>query len=137
MMQEQPQIHHVHLAIQTPQQQILLVQDIGGEEGALEPLPVPEEFEPQLHELAIEVGAVDVLGAGAVVHEFADVLGEAAAEVEEGGGGVGAEAGDEGGVVGGEVDGEVEEEELPDARVGEDVPGFFALDGGKGWLMKG
>ncbi len=41
-----------------------------------------------------------------------------------------AEAGDEGGVVGGEVDGQVEEEELPDAGVGEDVPGFFALDGG-------
>ncbi len=55
-----------------------------------------------------------------------------------------AEAGDEGGVVGGEVDGQVEEEELPDAGVGEDVPGFFALEvgGGKGervgfWLGEG
>ena len=53
-------------------------------------------------------------------------MGEAAAEVEEGLGGV-AEAGDEGGVVGGEVDGEVEEEELPDTGVGVDVPGFVAL----------
>ena len=43
-----------------------------------------------------------------------------------------AEAGDEGWVVGGEVDGEVEEEELADAGVGEDVPGFFALVAGGG-----
>ena len=53
-------------------------------------------------------------------------MGEAAAEVEEGLVRV-AEAGDEGRVVGGEVDGEVEEEELADAGVGVDVPGFFAL----------
>ena len=43
---------------------------------------------------------------GAVRDEFADVLSEAAAEVEEGLVGV-AEAGDEGGVVRGEVDGEI------------------------------
>ena len=38
-----------------------------------------------------------------------------------------AQAGQEGWVVGGQVDGEVEEEELADAGVGVDVPGFFAL----------
>ena len=53
-------------------------------------------------------------------------MGEAAAEVEEGLVRV-AQAGDEGRVVGGEVDGEVEEEELADAGVRVDVPGFFAL----------
>ena len=105
-----------------------IIADVGWEECALERFAVAEEFVAELHELAVEVGAVDVLARAAVGDEFADVLGEAAAEVEEGLVGV-AEAGDEGGIVGGEVDGQVEEEVLSDAGVGVDVPGFIALSG--------
>ena len=126
MMQEQPQVHDVHLSVEAPQREVVIVEDVRGEKGALERLPVAEEFEAELHELAVEVGAVDVLAGGAVGDEFADILGKAAAEVEEGLGGV-AEAGDEGRIVGGEVDGEVEEEVLSDAGVRVDVPGFIAL----------
>ena len=104
VVQEETQIHHVHLAVQPPQQQILVVEDIGREEGALEALAVAEELVAEVHELAVEVGAVDVLAVGAVGDELADILAEATAEVEEGVVGI-AEAGDEGGVVRGEVDG--------------------------------
>ena len=104
MVQEETQIHHVHLAIQPLQQQILVVENIGREEGALEALAVAEELEAEVHEFAVEVGTVDVLAVGAIGDELADILAEAAAEVEEGVVGV-AEAGDEGGVVRGEVDG--------------------------------
>ena len=90
----------------------MVVEDVDGEEGALEPLAVAEELVAELHEFA-----VDVLARGAVRDEFAHVLGEAAADVEEGSGGV-AQAGHEGGIVGGEVDGQVEEEVLSDAGVG-------------------
>ena len=128
MMQEQAQVDDVHLAVQAPQQEVVVVQDVGGEKGTLEPLAVAEEFVAELHEFAVEVGAVDILARGAVGDEFADILGKAAAEVEEGLGGV-AEAGDEGGVVGGEVDGQIEEEVLSDAGVGVDIPGFIALLG--------
>lgn len=128
MVQEESHIDDVHLAIQAPQRKVVLIEDIGGEERALERLAVAEEFVPQLHELAVEVGAVDVLAFRTVRDELADVLREAAAEVEEGLVGV-AEAVDEGGVVRGEIDGKVQEKELADAGVGVDVPGFFALEG--------
>ncbi len=106
MVQKQAHVHDVHLPVQPAQRQVPVVEDVGGEEGALERLAVAEEFEAELHELAVQVGAVDVLAAGAVADELADVLREAAAEVEEGVVRV-AEARDEGRVVGGQVDGQV------------------------------
>lgn len=128
MVQEKPQVNHIHLAVQAPEREVLVVEDVRGEERALERLAVAEELVAELHELAVQIGAVDVLAPGAVRHELADVLREAAAQVEQGVAVV-AQAGDERRVVGGEVDGQVQEEELPDAGVGVDVPGFFALRG--------
>ena len=132
VVEEEAEVDDVHFAVEALEQEIALVEDVGGEEGALEALAVAEELVAELHEFAVEVGAVDVGARGAVGDELADILGEAAAEVEEGLVGV-AQAGDEGRIVRGEVDGEVEEEELANAGVGVDVPGFFALLGrGKG-----
>ena len=129
MVQEKAEIHDVHLSVQPFEQQIPLVEDVGGEEGAFQTLAVAEQLEAEVHEFAVEVGAVDVFAPRAVGDEFAHVLREAAAEVEEGVAGVVAQAGNEGRVVGGECDGEVQEEELADAGVGVNVPSFFALDG--------
>lgn len=42
---------------------------------------VPEKLIAELEEVEPEIGAVEVLAAGAVGHEAADVLAEAAAEV--------------------------------------------------------
>jgi len=89
-----------------------------------------------------KVGAVERCGRDAVVGEFAEILAEAGAEVEEGcwGGGLGGggegggrlfEEGEDARVGGGEGDGEVEEVEGADAGVGVDGPGAVALVGGK------
>lgn len=78
-MQKETQVHDVHLTIHAAEQEILFVEDIAREEGALERLAVAEELEAEIHEFAVEVGAVDVFGGGAIGDEFADVLREAAA----------------------------------------------------------
>ena len=106
MVQKQAQVHDIHLAVEATEQEVVVVEDVGREECALERFAVAEEFVAEFHELAVEIGAVDVLAVGTVRDEFADVLSEAAAELEEGLVEV-AEAGDEGGVVRGEVDGEI------------------------------
>ena len=84
MMQKQAHVHDIHLAVQTAQGQIPLVEDIGWEKCALQALPVAEEVVAELHELAVEVRAVDVFAARAVGDELPHVLREAAAEIEEG-----------------------------------------------------
>ena len=79
MMQKQAEVDDIHLAVHAAEQEILFVEDVAGEEGALEGFAIAEELEAEIHELAVEVGAVDVLGGRAVGDEFADVLREAAA----------------------------------------------------------
>lgn len=70
---------------------------------------------------------MDLGGRGAGEEEGAQVLSEAAAEVEEVEGWSGFEVGEEGWVVGGGGDGEVEEAELADAGIGVDLPCFVTL----------
>ena len=82
VVQEEAEVDDVHFAVEALEQEVAVVEDVGGEEGALEGFAVAEEFVAQFHEFAVEVGAVDVFAAGAVGDEFAHVLGEAAAEVE-------------------------------------------------------
>ncbi|KAL8789029.1 MAG: hypothetical protein Q9195_007049 [Heterodermia aff. obscurata] len=80
MMQKQAQVDDIHLTIQAPEQEVFfLVEDVAGEEGALERAPVAEELEAEVHEVAVEVRAVDVLRGGSVRDELAHVLREAAA----------------------------------------------------------
>ena len=129
VVEEEAEVDDVHFGVEAAQGQVAGVEDVGREEGGAQGAAVAEEGVAQLEELAVQVGAVEVLAPGAVGDELAHVLREAAAQVQEGVAGF-AEAGDEGRVVGREVDGEVEEEELPDAGVGVDVPGLFALEGG-------
>ncbi len=74
----------------------------------------------------VEIGAVEVGGGHAGGDKGAEVLAEAAAEVEEEVRVGGSEEGEEDWVQGVLGDGEVEEAELPDAGVGRYAPGAVA-----------
>lgn len=100
-------------------------ENVAGEEGGVEGGAVAEEVVAEVDEGGVEVGAVEVGGGDAGGDEGAEVLPEAAAEVEEEVGG-GGEEGEDGGVEGVLGDGEVEEAELPDAGVGRYAPGAVA-----------
>lgn len=122
-------MHDVHAGVQGHEQRVLgVIEDVGGrQQCALQSGAVTEEVVAEVDELGTDVGAVEVCGGCAVGDEFAEVLTEAAAEVEEGGAVL--ETGYEGGVVGGFGDAEVEETECADAGVGVDFPCTFALEG--------
>lgn len=60
------------------------VEQIRDDEAAAEGGVVAEEVVAEIYEAFFDVEAVEVLGGGAVGDEFPEVLGEAAAEVEEG-----------------------------------------------------
>ena len=79
VVEEEAHVDDVHFAVEASEQEVVVVEDVGGEEGGAEPLPVAEELVPELHELAVEVCAVDFVARRAVRDELADVLGEAAA----------------------------------------------------------
>lgn len=93
-------------------------------------LAVAKEVETDVDETLAELGAGEVGGGCAVKDELADVLAEAAADVEELGAGL--KTGEEAGVevvLGGE--GEFEKVKLADAGPGEGFPGGVALRKGK------
>lgn len=104
-------------------------EDVAGEEVGVEGGAVAEEVVAESEEVGLEVGAVEVGGGHAGGDEGAEVLAEAAAEVEEEVGGLrvrGGEEREEGRVEGVLGDGEVEEAELADAGVGRYAPGAVA-----------
>ena len=109
----------------------------GGREGG----GVAEQRVAERDEVAAQLGAAQRGGGRAVVREFAQVLAEAAAEVEEergraGGGRGGAEAGEDARVGRVVREGEVEEVVAPDARVGVHGPGLLALRGRRKWVSE-
>lgn len=107
-------------------------EEVRDDEAAAEGAVVAEEVVAEVDEARFEVEAVEVPRGGAVGDEFAQVLREAAAEVEEGlRGVVGAEAGEDFGVEGVAAEAEVEEAVLADAGVRVDGEGAGALEMGR------
>ena len=108
---------------------IVFLENVSGKEVRFERVLIAEEIEAQVEEVLLQVAGVEGVGGGAVVDEFADVLGEAAAEVEEAGAvGWGLfEEEEDAGVASLGGDGHFEEAEHADARVGVAGPGFVSL----------
>lgn len=129
-VQERADMHDVHAGVQGREQRVLsIIKDVGGRQKcALQSGAVAEEVVAEVDEVRADIGAVKVCGGCAVRDEFAEVLAEAASEVEEGGAVL--ETCYERGVIGGFGNTEVEETECADARVGINFPGTFALEGG-------
>lgn len=90
-----------------------------------EGVPVPEEVVPKPYESLLQLRAVQVSSGRAVVHQLADVLADAAADVEVRR--AAPEALQDSLVRGLLAQAEVEETELSYAGVGEDVPCLVAL----------
>lgn len=59
------------------------VEDVRGHEDATEAGPVEEQAVARFHQAGVQIRAVEVFGRRAVEDQFADVLPERAAEVEE------------------------------------------------------
>jgi len=114
-MQEAAQIHNIHLAL-------ILIQKarskhVSLHEPGLESIPVAKELIAKLHEGLLDVAPDQVGRRPRVERELAQVLAEAAAQVQKDS--IGADTPDDFGVVGEEVDAEVEKAEKADARVWE------------------
>ena len=125
-MKERAGVDDVDLAVQLFQGR-LRVKDIGAQERGLQPLLVEEQVVAEVDKLGAEVGAPEVLGRGTVGDEFADVLTETAAQVEQGFAVF--DAPEDVGVEGRLTDAEVEEVEPADARIRPDIPRPFSLHG--------
>ncbi|TAQ89301.1 hypothetical protein B7494_g2386 [Chlorociboria aeruginascens] len=130
-MQEHTRMHDINLALQQAHPPpICNGKDIAAEKAALKALPVAEQLVAQLQELGVEIHAMQVVGGRAVTHQFAQVLREAAAEVQQCAAGLhGAE---QRAVRRREMQTQVEEAEEPDAWICVDFPGFVALGGRRG-----
>lgn len=76
-MQKRPDVDDIDLTM--PLREKFLVEHASRVEPRLKRVFIPEELVAQVHEPAFCIRADDVLGWYAVVHEFADVLSEAAA----------------------------------------------------------
>ena len=128
-MEEAGRVYNVHPPLQRRPRPVVLVEDVGTQKGRLQAPFIFEQRFGHVEEARLEVDGFAVGRGGAVVGELADVLGEAAAEVDEGS--VLVQAGQDGGVQWVLGEGAYEEAEKTDARVWADGVGAALLDGEK------
>lgn len=82
-MQHHTHMDNIHLAHQPPQGTALAeLESIGLYQCRLKSIPVTEEIIPEPDELPLQLRAVHITPRSAVVHQFADVLADAAAYIE-------------------------------------------------------
>jgi hypothetical protein len=109
-VEKESSVDDIHRPLQHFQSALLaLIENVGRDEGSAQCILVKEEIVANVHKVGLEVGAVRVFGGRTIVNELAQVLGDTAAEVEEGGARL--HAREDGGVRGSVWEGEIEEGE--------------------------
>lgn len=81
-MEKEAGVDDVDLAVEIFQWRVR-VERVGGEKGGLERILVEKEFVAEVEEAGFEITAIEVLRRRAVTNKFAEVLGKAAANVQE------------------------------------------------------
>ena len=126
-MEEAGRVDNVGLPLQSCPRLVVFIEDVGAQERRLQAPFVSEQRFAHVEEARLEVDGFAVGRGGAVVGELADVLGEAAAEVDEGG--VLVQPGQDSRVDWVLGEGTYEGAEKTDARVWADGIGTAMLDG--------